>query len=120
MVSELFKNQDHITKQDRTTEELYDSVLALSFVLAKAVLELGSIDDWISVSFHRPIIEINIGAPTYAIHMERHYFDAAIINSGEKAVSKLARLLQAPDSSVQSDAAEMIAKIKRGEKSEDS
>jgi hypothetical protein len=43
-------------------------------------------------------------------------FKTAIIKSGETAVTKLAKLLQDPDSSNQREAAEMIAKIKRGEK----
>ena len=89
MISELFKNQNR----------------DISETIAKTVLELGSLEDWLLVSFHRPKIAISTRP-----------FDAAIIDSGEKAVPGLAKLLQGSDADVQREAAEMIAKIKRGEK----
>jgi HEAT repeat protein len=90
MVRELLRTQDH---EERTA-------------LAKAVLELGSLNDWIEIFFHRPKVELYRGP----------LFDAAIINSGEEAVPHLTKLLQDSDPDVQRIAAEMIAKIKRGEK----
>lgn len=73
-------------------------------VLAKTVLSMGSVDDWITIAFHRP-----------RINCQAENFDEAIVKSKEKSVPALTVLLQAPDSSVQIAAAEMIAKIKRGD-----
>jgi HEAT repeat protein/DNA-binding HxlR family transcriptional regulator len=75
--------------------------------LANAALQLGSVDDWITIAFHRPKDE------RYA----RLFYDA-LISSKDKAVPGLTKLLQAPDNDVQRTAAEMIAKIKRGEKAD--
>jgi HEAT repeat protein len=75
--------------------------------LANAALELGSVDDWITIAFHRPKDD------RYA----RLFYDA-LISSKDKAVPGLTKLLQAPDNDVQTTAAEMIAKIKRGEKAD--
>jgi len=91
MVEELLKNPNR---------EVSESI-------AKAVLELGCLENWLAVSFHRPKISISTKP-----------FDAAIIESGEKAVPELAKLFQDPNPDVQREAAEMIAKIKRGEKIE--
>jgi len=92
MVTELLRTQDH---EERTT-------------LAEAVLELGSLNDWIQIYFHRPKVELHRGP----------LFDAAIINCGEEAIPHLTKLLQDSDPNAQRIAAEMIAKIKRGEKAD--
>jgi hypothetical protein len=89
MVSELLKNQGY----------------ELSKALAKAILELGSLNDWITIWFHHG-----------ETHIWKKPFRSAIINSGEKAVPELTKLLQDPDPKIQRDAADIIAKIKRGEK----
>jgi HEAT repeat protein len=75
--------------------------------LANAALQLGSVDDWITIAFYRPKDE------RYA----KLFYDA-LISSKDKAVPGLTKLLQAPDIDVQRTAAEMIAKIKRGEKAD--
>ena len=77
--------------------------------IGDAILELGTVDDWLSVGYHWP-----------AIDQVKNGFRGAVQNAGEKAVPGLTRLLQAPQSDIQRDAAEMIAKIKRGEKYEPS
>jgi DNA-binding HxlR family transcriptional regulator len=74
--------------------------------LSDAVLELGSVDDWLQILTHRPKVNLR----------KRESFYDAIINSGEKAIPGLTKLLQAPDLDVQREAAEMIARIKRGDK----
>jgi len=89
MVSEILKDQDR----------------ELSTALAKAILELGSLNDWITIWFHNGEDRI-----------WKKPFRSAIINSGEKAVPELTKLLQDPDPNVQKNAADIIAKIKRGEK----
>lgn len=91
MIDELFKSQNRDASE----------------TIAKAVLELGGLQDLLLVSFHRPKVLISTRP-----------FDAAIIQIGEKAVPELAKLFQDPDSDVQREAAEMVAKIKRGEKLE--
>jgi hypothetical protein len=73
--------------------------------LADAALDLGSIDDWITIAFHRPKDE----------EFARPFYEA-LISSKDKAVPALTKLLQASDNDVQRTAAEMIARIKRGEK----
>lgn len=73
--------------------------------IGKTILQLGSLEDWISVAFHWPRIE-----------QVEDEFNEAVANAGEKAVPSLTRLLQAPEAEVQRSAAEMIAMIKRGEK----
>ena len=100
MISELFANQD------------YEASKALS----EAVLELGNLDDWIRVAFHRPKLTLGGGMGSGLISSGTTSFDNAIVNCGENAVSKLTKFLQDPDTSNQRKAAEMIAMIKRGEK----
>jgi HEAT repeat protein len=73
--------------------------------IGEALLELGSVDDWLSVAYHWPAIEY-----------VKYDFRGAVQNAGEKAVPGLTRLLQASQPETQRDAAEMIAKIKRGER----
>ena len=75
--------------------------------IGKAILQLGSLEDWVSIAFHWP-----------SIKQVESAFREAVQNSGEKAVPALTRLLQAPQAEIQRDAAEMIARIKRGEKYE--
>jgi HEAT repeat protein len=87
----FLKNQDH----------------EVSKAVAKAILELGSINDWVTIWFHHS-----------DVHIWKDPFLSAIINSGEKAVPELTKLLQDPDPKIQRDAADIIAKTKRGEKNE--
>ncbi len=106
VINELLKTANSLTKARNErgywANEDHPAKKACE-VLANTVLSLGSTDDWITVAFHRPRIE------GYA-----EPFDEAIVNAKDKAVPALTKLLEAPDSSVQSAAAEMIAKIKRG------
>ena len=81
-----------------------ESAQKMCEVLAETVLSMGSVDNWITIAFHRPRINY---------HAES--FDEAIVKSKEKAMPALTVLLQDPDASVQIAAAEMIAKIKRGD-----
>lgn len=99
------------TPRDRSSDDLNLRQNAESAwtALANAALNLGSIDDWITIAFHRPKDE-NHARPFYE----------ALINSKDKAVPALTKLLQAQDNDVQRTAAEMIAKIKRGEKEDGS
>jgi HEAT repeat protein len=90
MVSEFFKDQGR----------------EVSIALAKTILDLGSINDWVTIWFH------------HDSNMWKGPFRSVIINSGEKAVNELTKLLQDPDPKIQMDAADIIARIKRGEKSE--
>jgi HEAT repeat protein len=104
IISELIKLQDESSTELKiesgTTELLRDAKIAL----AEVVLELGSVDDLLQIKFHRPKLEFQgIGK-----------FYGAIINCGEKAIPGLTKLLQNPDADVQTEAAEMIARIKRG------
>lgn len=103
MVTELLKTQDYVHSSSRKAENKWQDACR---ALAEAVLELGSVDDWMLISSHRPKVNY-YGKPN---------FNAAIINSGERAVLGLTKLLQASDPDIQRDAAEMIAKIKRGKK----
>lgn len=91
MVSEFLKSQDR----------------EVSKALEKAILELGSINDWVTIWFHHS-----------DAHIWKDPFRSAIIKSGEKAVPELTKLLQDPDPKIQMDSADIIAKIKRGEKDE--
>lgn len=108
MVNEFLKTVSFLsTPRDRTSDDFNErrnAEIAWA-ALVNALLELGSIDDWITVAFG-PHRNENLIEP----------FDRALINSQDKAVPALTTLLQAPDPEVQKAAAEMIAKIKRGEK----
>lgn len=108
MVTELLKTQDYVHSSSRKAENKWQDAYRN---LAEAVLELGSVDDWMLISFHRPEVpEVDY----YGYGSRKPNFNAAIINSGERAVPGLTKLLQASDPDIQRDAAEMIAKIKRG------
>lgn len=76
--------------------------------IVEVLLELGAIDDWVKIAFYRPRDD------DYA-----EPFDKALIESKEQAVPALTKLLNDPDSSVQTAAAEMIARIKRGKDNSD-
>ena len=88
-------------KKSRDKEDWREACEAIG----KAILQLGSLEDWISVAFHWPRIE-----------QVEDEFNEAVASSGEKAMPSLTRLLQAPETEVQRSAAEMIATIKRGER----
>jgi HEAT repeat protein/DNA-binding HxlR family transcriptional regulator len=89
-------------KGRKETEEAREALAAL----AEALLELGSINDWITVAFS----PYRATGGSYFSRVTE--FDKAIIDSKDKAVAALAELLQAPDPEVQRKAADMIAKIK--------
>ena len=110
MVTELLKIQDCVHSSSRKAKNKWQYAYR---DLAEAVLELGSVDDWMLISFHRPEVP---QVDYYGYGSQKPKFNAAIINSGERAVPGLTKLLQASDPDIQRDAAEMIAKIKRGEK----
>ena len=110
MVTELLKIQDCVHSSSRKAENKWQYAYR---DLAEAVLELGSVDDWMLISFHRPKVP---KVDYYGYGYGKPNFNAAIINSGERAVPGLTKLLQASDPDIQRDAAEMIAKIKRGKK----
>lgn len=110
MVAELLKTQDYVHSSSRKAENKWQDAYR---ALAEAVLELGSVDDWMLISFHRTKVpEVDY----YGYGCRKPNFNAAIINSGERAVPGLTKLLQASDPDIQRDAEEMIAKIKRGKK----
>jgi len=109
IIAELVKIQGYSpsSKRDNTSADHdAETIRTAKDALSDAVLKLGSVDDWLQISFHRPKLDLR----------KSSHFDGAIINSGEKAIPELTKLLQAPDSDVQQEAAEMIARIKRGEK----
>jgi len=111
IITELLKIQSSSPPQTgmmRTADDEDESVWTAKDALSVAVLELGSVDDWLQISFHRPKLDLRKNG---------RFYDA-IINSGEKAIPGLTKLLQAPDLDVQREAAEMIARIKRGEKAD--
>jgi HEAT repeat protein len=110
MVTELLKTQDYVHSSSRKAENKWQDAYR---ALAEAVLELGSVDDWMLISFHRPKVP---KVDYYGYGYGKPNFNAAIIKSGERAVPGLTKLLQASDPDIQRDAAEMIAKIKRGKK----
>jgi DNA-binding HxlR family transcriptional regulator len=113
MVNELLKTESFLsTPENETSDNLRERKEAgyAWAALADALLELGSINDWITVAFSP--YKKNF----YDVHHERNRFNKAIIDSKDKAVPALTTLLQAPDPEVQREAAEMIAKIKSGKK----
>jgi len=109
IIAELVKIQGYSpsSKRDNTSADHdAETIRTAKDALSDAVLKLGSVDNWLQISFHRPKLDLR----------KSSHFDGAIINSGEKAIPELTKLLQAPDSDVQQKAAEMIARIKRGDK----
>jgi len=112
MVNELLKTESFLsTPKDETSDEIggdfrkkREKAEQAWAALAEALLELGSINDWVTVAFS-----------PYRKDFPRK-FDKAIVDRKDKAVPFLTALLQAPDPEVQKEAAKMITKIKSGEK----
>jgi len=104
IISELIKMQDESSTELETESGTTELLCNVKIALAEAVLELGSVDDLLQIKFHRPKLEFRGSGKFYD----------AIINSGETAIAGLTKLLQNPDADVQTEAAEMIARIKRG------
>lgn len=106
ILSELIKLQESSPPQKgMMTRDNDEGVWKAKDALSEVVLELGSVDDWLRIMFHRPKLDLRRSG---------RFYDA-IIDSGEKAIPGLTKLLQATESDVQREAAEMIARIKRGE-----
>jgi DNA-binding HxlR family transcriptional regulator len=107
MVNEIIKAESFLSapRETRMEEKEYYKVREAQKALGDAVLELGSINDWVAVAF---------SACRNSRFPRKEEFDKAIIGSKDKAVPVLTALLQAPDPEVQREAAEMITKIKSG------
>jgi DNA-binding HxlR family transcriptional regulator len=107
IINQLFKIEDALLtereKKGYSSQDDHDARKACE-IFDETILKLGSTEDWISVAFHSPRLEENL----------LKSFDEAIINSKEKAVPTLTKLLEAPDANVQRKAAEMIVEIKKG------
>lgn len=102
LIDELFKVSD---KGDSSKESIFGDGKYRSVIkeLCDAIADLGEVEDWIKVASHRPDIK-------------NRRINAKIVNSGETAVHSLMKLLVAEDQTIQQMSADMIAKIKRGEK----
>ncbi|MBT0158948.1 hypothetical protein G4O51_03070 [Candidatus Bathyarchaeota archaeon A05DMB-2] len=112
LVEELLKTQELFTQSEQGNftfeENERENAREACKAMVQALLDLGSINDWIKIAFHRP--------------RDDHYaepFDKALIESKEQAVPALTKLLSDPDASIQTAAAEMIARIKRGKENSD-
>jgi DNA-binding HxlR family transcriptional regulator/HEAT repeat protein len=106
VIDELFKTEELLQASKETrygdSSEYYKAKKTCE-VLANVVLMLGTVENWFAVAFRRP--RSSFAQP----------FDYAIINSKNSAIPALTELLKSTDNSIQSAAADMIARIMKGE-----